>query len=147
MVNRATACTFFFSSAASSDDNCNSKWLENLRETSTILNAISLSSDFILYYLFCPPFCKVLAKMFRKEKKCKKVQMNVFVLDKQICFDNNGKSINEVTAGKLFQMMHAESNRDSYHSSIYDGSCDRPEEEVVKSNRDTLITLCADSPD
>lgn len=71
--------------------------------------------------------------------------MNVFVLDKQICFDNNGKSINELTTGKLFQMMNDESNRDSLPSSIY--SCDRSEEERVKNNRDTLITLCPDAID
>jgi hypothetical protein len=144
LTNRASASTFIFF-ASSSNDSCNSKSLETVRQISTIVNAVSLSTDFVLYYMFCPAFCKVLGKLFRRKARKKPVQMNVFVLDKQICFDNNGKSINELTTGKLFQMMNDESNRDSLPSSIY--SCDRSEEERVKNNRDTLITLCPDAID
>ncbi|RZC41070.1 uncharacterized protein BDFB_003663 [Asbolus verrucosus] len=144
LTNRAAASTFFFF-AHDSDDSCNSKWLETVRQISTIICAISLAADFVLYYLFCPPFCKILSKLLRRKTRSKSVQMNVFVLDKQICFDKNIKSIRELTAGKLLQMMDVEGNRDSLPSSLFDGSCHRFEEGEVKVNRDTLITLCSNA--
>ncbi|KYB26272.1 hypothetical protein TcasGA2_TC033691 [Tribolium castaneum] len=128
LTNRASASTFFFP-GANSDDSTNSKSLETVREITTVIQAISLSTDFVLYYMFCPAFCKVLAKIFARKKSVKRMQMTIFVVDK-------AKSIHEVTAGKLLQIMDV--GRDT--ESIYDGSEDKCGEKKV--NRDTLVTLC-----
>ncbi|XP_044264719.1 probable G-protein coupled receptor B0563.6 [Tribolium madens] len=130
LTNRASASSFFFPGADSDDsDSTNSKSLETVREIITVIQAISLSTDFVLYYMFCPAFCKVLAKIFTRKKNMKRMQMTVFVLDK-------AKSMHDLTARKLLQIMDVA--RDSV--TIYDGSEDKCEEKKI--NRDTLVTLC-----
>lgn len=81
LVSRQAAVTFLFDGDQNKADI--SKSLETFRQLTTVLNAINLSVNFVLYILFCPPFCRTLKMVLsRKQKSHGTLQVNIFVMSK-----------------------------------------------------------------
>lgn len=81
LVSRQTAVTFLFDGVQSKADD--SKALEVFRQLTTVLSAVNLSVNFVLYSLFCPPFCRTLRMVLSRKRKSRgTLQVNIFVLSK-----------------------------------------------------------------
>lgn len=72
--------------------------LETFRQITTILNSVHLASKFILYCLFCPPFCRALKKTITGKTKKNKEQIEarnmpieLFVCNKHLDGDRRFK--------------------------------------------------------
>lgn len=91
LVSRTAAINLLFQG---DHDRVTSLTLETFRQIYTVFGAIDVNANFIFYYTFCPAFCKVLKKIFRRQRKnhvSKSLQVNVFVLNA------NGTSLNKET--------------------------------------------------
>lgn len=72
LVSRKTALTLLFE-GDSEKANC-SRTLETIRQLTTVLSAINLSVNFVLYCLFCPAFCRALRAMLSNGQERKRRQ-------------------------------------------------------------------------
>lgn len=70
LVSRKTALTLLFEGDYEKAS-C-SRALETLRQLSTVLSAVNLSVNFVLYCLFCPAFCRALRAMLTSEQNGKR---------------------------------------------------------------------------
>lgn len=61
LVSRKTALTLLFEGEHERANS--SRTLETIRQLTTVLSAINLSVNFVLYCLFCPAFCRALRAM------------------------------------------------------------------------------------
>lgn len=87
-VSRTRAVTLIFFGSYSVS---NSNVVEIIRAICTILGALNVTINFLLYYLFCPPFCRALRLTFMKSspRNTENVCVNVIVLN-----ENNSKIAN-----------------------------------------------------
>ncbi|CAG9864209.1 unnamed protein product [Phyllotreta striolata] len=74
LLSRTRAVTLIFIGGYMDAD---SELLEATRAVCTLLGALNATVNFLLYYLFCPPFCRALRATFASNRN---VQINVIVL-------------------------------------------------------------------
>ncbi|KAF2880775.1 hypothetical protein ILUMI_25403 [Ignelater luminosus] len=105
LTARKTAANLLFAGDHERADD--SVMLEIFRQVTTALNSLHLASKFILYCLFCPPFCRALKKTITGTSKKKEhvearnMPISLFVCDKHM--DRRFKlDINELAFMNIF---------------------------------------------
>lgn len=115
LVSRTKAVPVLFSG---DPEKGNTTALEVCRQISTLLGALNITMNFFLYCLFCPAYCRVLAKMMKRNNQhTRTVQFNLFVVNSQ---NQNGKT----TKAKILHI-EKQGSESSCSSGLYDLYKDR----------------------
>lgn len=132
LISRTSAVTLLYRGDPGS---VNDKAMEIARQVVTVIGAISITINFVVYYLFCPPFYKVLVKMFkRKEKRMSKTVVNVFVLNG----DGDKRKCSVVMNDKVIRL--SSKNIDDYLPSVLFRNDDSMEDNSECKKTDTKNT-------
>lgn len=118
----------------------NTKTLEIFRQVCTILGALNITTNFFLYCLFCPAFCRVLVKMLKRTRQAKTVQVNFFV-------------VNNPTTGKIAkaEILHIREQDSGYlypssFLKLYKNSCSKIDMNSRQTEEPDYVSITGESP-
>lgn len=109
-VSRKTAATILFNGDETKANN--SRELEVARQIFTVLNAVNIAINFILYCLLFPPFRKALINK-KPKVKTENLQVNIFLID-----THQKNNLNVVLPIKKFIKTIKDNNPETSNDSI-----------------------------